>query len=271
MRILVRGSGDIASAVAHALFTAGHAVALHDGQEPNVARRLMSFADALFDGVAELEGVIAVRTDLDGVAVALGRRGFVPISTAPLPALLAAVDWQVLVDARMRKRSVPERQIGLAPLTIGLGPNFVAGETVTAAVETSWDDLGRVVLSGATLPLSGEPRAIAGKGRERYVYAPVAGCFVSLRRIGEAVAAGEPVGRIDGTPLTAPIDGAIRGLTRSGVAVDVGAKIIEVDPRGPAAVTGGVGERPRRIAEGVLAAVARLRPTASVEGATPAA
>jgi xanthine dehydrogenase accessory factor len=271
VRILVRGSGDVASAVAHALFSAGHAVALHDGQEPNVARRLMSFADALFDGVAELDGVMAVRTDRDGVAAALGRRGFVPITTAPFEALLDMVGWQVLVDARMRKREVPEPQIGLAPLTIGLGPNFVAGETVTAAIETSWEDLGRVVLSGPTLPLSGEPRAIAGKGRERYVYAPLAGRFASQRRIGEPVAAGEVVGWIGDVPLAAPIDGAIRGLSRSGISVACGAKIIEIDPRGPAAVTGGIGERPRRIAQGVVAALSRLSCLVPADGAPPAA
>ncbi len=271
MRILVRGSGDIASAVAHALFTAGHGVALHDGQEPDVARRLMSFADALFDGAAELEGVVAVRTDLDGVGGALGGRRFVPITTASLDALLAAVEWQALVDARMRKREIPEDQTGLAPLTIGLGPNFVAGVTVTAAIETRWEDLGRVILDGPTMPLSGEPRAIAGRGRERYVYAPAAGRFVSRRRIGEPVAAGDLVGGIGDLALTAPIDGAIRGLSRSGVTARCGAKIIEIDPRGPAAVTGGIGERPRRIAQGVVDALGLLSLPIMVGGATPAA
>lgn len=259
MKVLVRGSGDVGSAVAHALLAAGHAVAIHDGQEPNAPRRLMSFADALFDGVAELEGIAAVRTDLAGVAAALGRRSFVAVTTAPLESLLAAVAWDALVDARMRKREVPERQTHLAPLTLGLGPNFVAGDTVTAAIETSWDDLGRIVLRGPTRPLTGEPRAIAGKGRERYVYAPVAGRFASDRAIGEAVRAGETLGRIGATVLAAPIDGAIRGLSRSGITVAMGAKVIEIDPRGPQAVTGGIGERPRRIAESVVAALAQLR------------
>ncbi len=256
MNILIRGCGDVASAVAHGAFTAGHAVAMHDGREPSASRRLMAYSDALFDGVAELEGVAAVRTDGEGVAAALGRHAFIPVTAAEFEAVLAAARWDVLVDARMRKREVPEDQRGLAPLTIGLGPNFVAGGNVDVAIETSWEDLGRVIRSGATMPLSGEPRAIAGRGRERYVYAPVAGVFTSERRIGEAVTAGERVGRIGETVLSAPIDGAIRGLSRSGIHVGVGAKIIEVDPRGPEAVTPGIGERPRRIAGGVLEALA---------------
>lgn len=258
MKVLVRGCGDIASAVAHALFSQGHAVAMHDGREPTASRRLMAYSDALYDGVAELEGVVAVRTDCDGVAAALDRRTFIPITAAPFAEVLAATRWDALVDARMRKHEVPERQLGLAPLTIGLGPNFVAGETVTVAVETSWDALGRVVLAGPTLPLSGEPRAIEGKGRERYVYAPVAGRFRSERAIRDVVAVGEVIGHVGDVPLAAPIEGAIRALSRSGIEVAVRAKIIEIDPRGPAAVVGGIGERPRRIAAGVLEAVMRL-------------
>ena len=63
------------------------------------------------------------------------------VSIAPeLGDVLAAVLPDVLVDARMRKRAQPETQRGLAPLTIGLGPNFVAGQTTDLAVETQWGD-----------------------------------------------------------------------------------------------------------------------------------
>src|SRR5262245_50420096 len=47
------------------------------------------------------------------------------------------------------------------------------------------------------------------------------------------------------TVLTTPLDGLLRGLTR----------VIEVGPRGPAAIVTGLGERPRRIAQEVLQAV----------------
>jgi xanthine dehydrogenase accessory factor len=59
--------------------------------------------------------------------------------------------------------------------------------------------------------------------------------------------------------LHAPIGGVLRGLTRSGVEVTERTKVIEVDPRGDPAAAFGSGERPRRIAEGVLKALARVR------------
>ena len=168
VRVVVRGSGDVGSAVVHRLFRAGHAVALHHAPAPAATRRGMALADALFDGSAELAGVRGVLVaDPSRLLAAADGRGAVPVTTAPLEAVLGATTPEVLVDARMRKRAVPEAQRALAPLTIGLGPNFVAGGNIDAAVETSWDDLGRIVTDGSTLPLAGEPRPIAGHARDR--------------------------------------------------------------------------------------------------------
>ena len=101
-----------------------------------------------------------------------------PVAVTSFDDVIEATSWSALIDARMRKRAVPEGQRGIAPLTIGLGPNFVAGETVDLAIETMWGDrLGAVIAVGATLPLGGEPRPIGGVGRARFVYAPEAGRF----------------------------------------------------------------------------------------------
>lgn len=261
--VLVRGIGDIGSAVAISLLRAGHCVAIHDGPAPAAHRRGMAFADAVFDGEAALDGIVAKRFDaVDAFAEALGNCEWLPITALPFTNILSAVDWAVLVDARLRKRNHPECQIGLAPLTIGLGPNFIAGENVDLAIETSWgDDLGAVITSGSTLALAGEPRQIAGIGRERFIYAPVAGPFGTAARIGDTVVAGEPIADIGAVTLVAPFPGIIRGLTRSGVPVSIATKVIEIDPRGDPASAFGVGERDKRIAEGVRAAIAAHRTT----------
>jgi xanthine dehydrogenase accessory factor len=256
VRALVRGVGDIGSAVAHRLFLAGHPVAVHDGEQPSTTRRGMAFADAIFDGHATLDGIAAARADHpEAVAALLADRAVVPIAVGDFSVLLRRVAPDVLVDARMRKRDRPESQRGLAPLTIGLGPNFVAGDTIDLVVETSWEQLGHIVTRGRSLPFRGEPRPIAGHARDRYVYAPVAGTLRTSCAIGQPVAAGEIVARIDGTPLTAPLSGVLRGLTHDGVRVAAGTKVIEVDPRGDPALVRGIRERPARIADGVLQAI----------------
>jgi xanthine dehydrogenase accessory factor len=259
--IVVRGTGDVASAVAHVLYRAGHRVVLHDTPVPSHSRRAMAFVDALYEGKAELAGVLAKRArDVSALPEMLRCRRAVPVVDEPLQQVLAEVHPQVLVDARMRKHDQAEAQRRLAPLTIGLGPNFQAGSTTDVAVETAWgDELGRVVRAGRTRDLEGEPQQIEGHARDRYVYAPCAGVFSTALNIGDNVTAGQEVACIGDVPLSAPLSGRLRGLSHHGAPVAAGAKVIEVDPRGDSGRIAGLGERPSRIAAGVLQAIQEAR------------
>lgn len=259
-RVLVRGSGDVGSAVAHALFGAGYLAVLHD--EPRAAhpRRSMAYADALYERKAALDGVWAkaARDESDLLAMLDCGRA-IAISILSIERLVELLRPQVLVDARMRKRAVPEPQRHLAPLTIGLGVGFVAGQQVDLLVETQWGErLGAVLRTGTTAPLGGEPREFAGHARRRCVYAPCAGTVRTSRRIGERVRRGEPVASVGEHAILAPLDGAIRGLPHDGAEIAAQGKVLEIDPRDTPSLTG-LGERPRRIAEGVLAAIGGCR------------
>ena len=257
LRILIRGANDVGSAVAQRLFKAGYSVVLHETPQPTTTRRRMSFTDAIFDGQAILDGVEAQFIKrLYLLRGALAAHRVIPVVVKDLYELLKIIHPNILVDARMRKHLQPESQRGLAELTIGLGPNFIAGETADLAVETGWgESLGRIIERGATNPLQGEPREIDGHTRDRYIYAPIAGIFHTSLHIGDSVSQGQEIARIDSTPLLAPITGILRGLTRDGVPVPPKTKIIEVDPRTHNAQVSGIGERPARIAEGVVSAI----------------
>ncbi|CAG0987301.1 hypothetical protein ANAEL_02093 [Anaerolineales bacterium] len=256
LRILVRGANDVGSAVAHRLFNKGYSVVIHEIPQPTTARRRMSFTDAVFDGSAMLDGFEAQLLQrlylLRGI---LASHAVIPVWIKDFYELKDTLHPQILVDARMRKHAQPEVQRSLAPLTIGLGPNFIAGETVHLAIETGWNSLGKIVAHGETKPLEGEPREIEGHARDRYVYAPRAGNFHTALQIGDIVQKDEEVARIDSTPLHAPITGTLRGLTRDNIFVPQKTKVIEVDPRSEGAQISGIGERPAKIAEGVLTAI----------------
>jgi xanthine dehydrogenase accessory factor len=78
----------------------------------------------------------------------------VPVTAAPFAEIIGAMEWSALIDARMRKRATPECQRGIAPLAIGLGANFLAGENVDVAIETMWGDrLGEIVEAVRLSPL----------------------------------------------------------------------------------------------------------------------
>lgn len=264
--IVVQGTGDVGSAVAYMLHKAGHRVVMHDSAAPSHSRRRMAFVDALYEGTAELQGVLAKRArTLRDLWYMVRCPRAVPVVDEPLERVIATVRPEILVDARMRKRERPETQRGLAPLTVGLGPNFEPGVNVDVAIETAWgDELGAVLWCGRTRDLAGEPQTIAGHARDRYVYAPVAGIFTTPFNVGDAVVQGQQVARIGDTALAAPLSGYLRGLTHDGAPVQQGAKIIEVDPSGSKHAVAGLGERPRRIAEGVLKAIeaSKTRPIA---------
>jgi xanthine dehydrogenase accessory factor len=60
--VLVRGIGDVGSALAYVLFRHGYAVVIHDGPASPKSTR-MAFSDAVFDGSVKLDGIFACRTD----------------------------------------------------------------------------------------------------------------------------------------------------------------------------------------------------------------
>lgn len=261
--ILVRGIGDIGSAVALELFRAGFGVVVNDHARPAHARRGTALVDALYEGKVERCDVMAKRAGtIDDVRIMLACHRAIPVVDADFGDVLRSVAPDVLVDARMRKRAIAEPMRGLARTTIALGPNFVAGEHTDWVVETAWgDDLGRVIRAGSARPYAGEPRKLAGHGRERFVYARSSGTFRTMLDIGQAVVEGATIGTIDGRPVLAPLSGRLRGIAHDGADVSEGARIVEVDASGDGAAIRTPGERPRRIAEAVLALVQDADPS----------
>ncbi len=255
-KVLVLGSSDVGSAVAWTLFQAGMAVMMHDLSLPTTTRRKMAYSDAIFEGSAVLENVVC-RFSNDGqfLAQELQSLSTLLLTTMDLAVLRSLVAFDIFIDARMKKRSVPNDQRSFAPLTIGLGPNFSAGENIHIAIETSWENLGNIVTCGKTMELKGEPKSLGGHARERYVYAPCAGIFYTTFQVGDAVYEGQCLASIDhDTKLFSPLSGRLRGILRSEIPVSEKTKIIEVDPR-PEFQISGIAERPRKIAAGVLQAI----------------
>lgn len=267
---IVLGSGDVGSAVALLLRRAGFAVVLCDAADPGWSRRGMAFTDAWYVGNAELDGDASVFcASVKSIPAVLGRHRLIAATTWSWRGVAQAFSATAVVDARMRKRGEGDDLRAGAPpglLTVGLGPGFAAGRNADVAIETTWGArLGAVVTAGATEPFAGEPRAVGGAGRERFVYAPLAGRFATGYRIAARVSKGEVVGAVGGRTIVAPLDGVLRGLAAHGARIGEGAKVVEVDPRGDPALCYGPGERPVAIARGVLAALAQRGVAPAIE------
>jgi hypothetical protein len=160
--------------------------------------------------------------------------------------------FDLIVDARMHKSSTMPMLRYLAPVTIGLGPGFIAGENCDVAIETHPDFLGQILTSGETLAADGIPSALGDMKQGRFVYSHAPGRWSTHREIGEKVFRGTVLGVLSGHEILAPTDGFLRGIVRDGTEVPSSVKLLEVDPRGRNAQWKGIDERSNAIAKSTV-------------------
>ena len=136
-----------------------------------------------------------------------------------------------MIDAILAKKNLGTSR-DMAPLTVGLGPGFTAGEDVDYVIETMrGHNLGRIIKKGIALPNTGVPGLIAGIGKERVIHSPAAGNMKNICQIADLVEKDQVIAMVGDTPVKATISGVIRGLIRDGYPVFEGMKIADIDPR----------------------------------------
>jgi hypothetical protein len=253
---VVLGANEIASAVGVFLRRFGRVVVLANDPLAPVIRRQMAFYDALFDDRRVIEAVAAARIDSASALFEISSSpDKVAVTSLGLTDLLVLGQPDIIVDARMHKRSVMPRLCGLGRITIGLGPGFTASGNCDVAIETRPDCAGLVLRRGATAPRDPRPSELGGIGAERFVYAQGPGRWRTALDIGALVFKGVVIGHHGEAPIAAPIDGILRGVARDGTEMPAGVKLIEIDPRGRASKWTGIDDRARAIAEAVIRAI----------------
>ena len=245
----------MASGVAARLHRCRFPVVMTELPQPLVVRRTVAFAEAVYEGEVEVEGIAACRADdLDTALRALGR-GVIPVLVDPDAAYRSELDPAVLVDAIMAKANTGTA-ITDAPLVIALGPGFTAGVDCHAVIETNrGHGLGRVIYEGCAEPDTGQPGDVGGKSRERILRAPVTGVVEAKAAIGERVAEGQLVAVVGGQAVRAATAGVLRGMVRSGTRVSQSVNIGDVDPRAEPAHCALISDKALAIAGGVLEAI----------------
>ena len=294
--IICRGAGDLATGIIHRLHRAGHRVIALETDYPAAIRRQVSFCEAVYDGSAAVEGVTArlvpaladAETDTetysgindtpaahivsekwDSSAIeAVLEAGEVPLLIDPKGESIALLKPDVVVDAIIAKKNLGTT-INMAPLVIGVGPGFTAGQDVHLVIESMrGHNLARIITDGMAQPNTGVPGNIAGFTSERVIHAPAAGYIHDVRKIGDIVQKGDEIARIypdkesydnalsEYVPVNATITGIIRGLIREGYYFKEGFKIADIDPReGELSNCFTISDKARSIAGSVLEAV----------------
>lgn len=281
--IICRGAGDLATGIIHRLHRAGHRVIALETDYPAAIRRQVSFCEAVYDGSAAVEGVTArlvpaltdaendteIVTEADAetdaetysglndtptahivsekwsrsAIEAVLEAGEVPLLIDPTGESIVLLKPDVVIDAIIAKKNLGTT-INMAPLVIGVGPGFTAGNDVHLVIESMrGHNLARIITDGMAQPNTGVPGNIAGFTSERVIHAPAAGYIHDVRKIGDIVQKGDEIARIypdkksydnalsEYVPVNATITGIIRGLIREGYYFKKGFKIADIDPR----------------------------------------
>jgi xanthine dehydrogenase accessory factor len=150
----------------------------------------------------------------------------------PEGACIRALRPDAVVDAILAKRNLGTA-ITDAPVVVGVGPGFTAGQDCHAVVETMRGHYpGPRDLTGHAIPNTGIPGLIGGFAGERVLRAPADGVFHALREIGDQVRQGDAAGEVErACPWCCTIGGVLRGILADGTPVTRGMKAGDVDPR----------------------------------------
>ena len=193
-----------------------------------------------------MEGVTAKRAESLEDAFAIYGQGQIPVMIDENGSTIETLHPPVVVDAILAKKNLGTF-MDMAPLVIGVGPGFTAGEDVDIVVETMrGHNLARIIDKGQALANTGIPGNIGGYTSERVIHAAAYGFIKNIRHIGDVVKKGDEIARIyekydnntsksgfqgEYVPVNATISGIIRGLIRDGFEVTEGFKIADIDPR----------------------------------------
>lgn len=233
--VIVRGGGDLASGVIHRLHRCGYRVLILECEKPSAIRRKVAFCEAVYDGSAEVEGVLCRKADSLEECDKIWQAGELPLMADPAGACIRTLREQgrvdALVDAILAKKNLGTAR-EMAPLTVGLGPGFTAGEDVDYVVETMrGHDLARIIREGQAIPNTGVPGMVGGVSKERVIHSPGAGRIHNIAHIADLVEKGQILAYVGEVPVEASITGVLRGIIKEGYEVPLGMKIADIDPR----------------------------------------
>jgi xanthine dehydrogenase accessory factor len=224
-------------------------------EQPLAVRRLVALAEAVYSGRIQVEDLSArLVADAESIFGAW-KQHIIPVIVDPAAAIRTQINPMAVVDARMLKEP-PELGREAAPLVIGMGPGFSAGDNCHAVVETNRGYLlGRVIWAGKAQDDTGAPEPVRGYDVDRVLRAPARGEFEGTARLGSLVDEGEQVAIIGKSPLIAPFAGALRGLLHDGLVVEKGMKVGDLDPRGEPEYCRLISDKALAVGGGVLEAV----------------
>ena len=250
---MIKGAGEMASAIACFLFKAGYTrILMTELQRPLSISRQNCFSEAFFSLTKEIDGVKARSVKpLRPIIHSNWIDGFIAVLHDPTAESIAEVEPKIVIDARNIKED-PDTAMDDAEFVIGLGDAFTAGVNCHIAVPSSmWKTAGKnnVKHSKTADTISIESINILKSNLD--------GFFTTEHKIGDSIQKDEVLAHINEVAVKSPVKGLIRSILRNKTAITSGTKIAEIDTQS-STVSAGIREKWIPVAEKVLSEVNRF-------------
>ena len=265
MKILIKGAGDLATGIACRLKNSGYDILMTEIAEPTTVRRTVAFSRVVYERECEIEGIQGVLVEAAEQINRIQLAGKVAVMIDEKAEIIEKYQPDILVDAILAKKNMGTK-IEDAPLVIGVGPGFTAGNDVHVVIETKRGHyLGRVIREGSAIPNTGMPGDVGGFTTERLLRASAAGLFRPIAAIGDIVQNGQKVAEVIVAetadkesvhiPIYAQMTGIVRGMLQDGIMVIENMKVGDIDARCEKEHCYSISDKARAIGGGVLEAV----------------
>ncbi|MGL4986228.1 MAG: selenium-dependent molybdenum cofactor biosynthesis protein YqeB [Treponemataceae bacterium] len=259
MVVLIKGAGDLASGVAHRLFSCGFSIIMTEIKQPTTVRTSVSFSSAVLKDTIEIEGIKGQLTQTPKDAIEICQQKKIAVIVDEHALIAKEIKPDVIIDAIIAKKNIGTKKTD-AKIVIALGPGFIAGKDCHAVIETNRGHyLGKVFYEGSAQKNTGIPGDISGFTTERIIRASKKGVFSPCVEISDYVRAGQIVAKINDVPVKANIDGIVRGILFPNTNVFAGMKCGDIDPRAKKEYCFSISDKARAIAGGVLEALLHLQ------------
>ncbi len=229
--VVIRGGGDVASGVIQKFHRTGFRVLVLELANPTSIRRTVCFSEAIYSGKTTIENMEAVFANNEREVKKAWEQDVIPVVIDPEADYIKTFKPLIVVDASIEKRNTCMTK-NLAPITIAVGPGFIAGKDVDVVIESNrGHNLGKLIFDGMAEENTKIPGKIEGFSWERVLYSPCQGVFNTQFSIGDIVKKGQIVATVNGENIVSKLDGLLRGILRDNTYVKANMKIGDVDPR----------------------------------------
>jgi len=250
--VLIRGGGEVGSAIANILTKCNFRVCIAEIASPLSLRRGVSYSEAVYETEKTIDGISAERTTVSLETIyKVWRNDKIPVVIDQELPVKPLIKPDVLINALMLSRQTSSKMED-APLVIGIGPGFTVGEDVHLLIDTNpGENFGKVLIEGEVENIEKEPDLLVS----HILKAEDSGVFTTDRNIGDIVLSGDIIGQLNDVSLVSPADGVIRGILRNETKVLNNTGLVEIDPVNDKTASFNISKDMRIIGGGVLQAI----------------